>query len=169
MFQDIMQKVLRHKTVFAALNILLGIYLIITGRGSLYTAIRVAGTALLVAAAVYLALYFIRSRQDPMHLYYAGAACVAGLAVRWLAPALVSLFPVLAGIALIVIGISNLTSVSGSNVFPAYSKLGPILTIVLGALILFHPGRVLDLAVTLAGAALILNGLSELDLIRRIW
>ena len=68
MFQELTQKLLRHKTVFAALNILIGIYLLFTGRGSLYTAIRVIGTALLVAAVVYLVLYFKGSRQDRMHL-----------------------------------------------------------------------------------------------------
>ena len=169
MFQELTQKLLRHKTVFAALNILVGIYLLFTGRGSLYTAIRVIGTALIVAAVVYLVLYFKGSRQDRMHLYYAGAACAAGLAVRWFAPGLVNAFPVLAGLALIAIGVLNLTSATTIRIFPAYSKLGPILTIVLGALILFHPGRVLDLAVGLCGGALIVNGLSELDLIRRIW
>ena len=169
MFQELTQKLLRHKTVFAALNILVGIYLLFTGRGSLYTAIRVIGTALIVAAVVYLVLYFKGSRQDRMHLYYAGAACAAGLAVRWFAPVLVNAFPVLAGLALIAIGVLNLTSASTIRIFPAYSKLGPILTIVLGVLILFHPGRGLDLAVGICGGALIINGLSELDLIRRIW
>ncbi|MBR0387707.1 MAG: DUF308 domain-containing protein, partial [Clostridia bacterium] len=43
------------------------------------------------------------------------------------------------------------------------------LTIVLGALILFHPGAIVNAVVMLAGIALILNGLSELDMIRRIW
>ncbi len=169
MIQNWTQKLLRHKTLFSVLSILLGIYLIFSGRSSLYTVIRVIGTALMAAGIAYLILYFIGSRKVQTNLYYAGMAFVTGLAVRWFAPALVNLFPVLAGIVLIVIGVANLTSVSGNSAFPAYSKIVPILIIVLGALILFHPGRVLDLVMAICGGALIVNGLSELDLIRRIW
>jgi hypothetical protein len=34
---------------------------------------------------------------------------------------------------------------------------------------MFHPGTVLSTVIFLAGAALVLNGLTELDLIRRLW
>ena len=52
---------------------------------------------------------------------------------------------------------------------PLVSKAGPIVTLVLGVLIFTHPGSVMNMVVTLSGVALILNGLSELDMIRRVW
>ncbi len=169
MIQEMWQRLLRNKILFAALNIILGIYMVIARRSVLNVVIRVIGFALLMTAIAYLLMYFLGHRRDQIQLYYAGISGVAGLLVLWLIPSLVRLFPVLAGIALIVIGISNLTSVAKGGPFPAYSKAGPIVTIVLGAILLFRPGTALNLAVALAGIALILNGLSELDLIRRFW
>ena len=173
--KEMWQVLLRNKILFAVLNIVLGIYMIIARRGALNTVIRVVGYALLVTAIAYLVMYFTAKRthtpyqQDRTQLYYAGTAGIAGLAMLWLAPSLVSFFPVLAGLALIAMGIVNLTSASAGDSFPAYSKAGPIITIIIGAIVLFNPGAVINLAVALAGVALILNGLTELDLIRRIW
>ena len=163
-----MQQLIRNKTVMAAVSILTGIYLMIV-RGRVTTQLfRIIGYALLLTAAVYLVLYFVRGDRDQVKLGYAGIAAVAGLLVQWLAPMILHLFPVLLGLALIIAGIGNLTG-ARSQGFPKSSWIGPALTIVLGALILFHPGSVINTIVFLAGAALVLNGLSELDLIRRIW
>ena len=86
----------------------------------------------------------------------------------WLAPSIINLFPRIAGVLLVLAGIFNLTDASRAGGFPAWSRIVPVLTIVAGVLIFFHPGSILNAAVTLAGIALILHGLSELDLIRRI-
>jgi len=169
MIQEIWQRLLRNKILFAVLNILLGLFMVIARRSVLDVVIRVIGFALLITAAAYLLMYFLGHRRDQIQLYYAGISGVAGLLVLWLVPTLVRLFPMLAGIALILIGISNLTSAAKADQIPAYSKVGPIVTIVLGAILLFRPGTALNLVVALAGIALILNGLSELDLIRRFW
>lgn len=169
MLQEMLQKLMRHKIIFAVLNILLGIVLIFAGRSALNLVIRIVGYALIAAAVAYLAAYIMGKNRDQVQLYYAAISGAAGLGVLWLGPKLINLFPALAGIVLIFVGITNLTSASRAGAYPAYSKVGPIVTIVLGALALFQPGAVVSLATTVVGAALILNGLSELDLIRRIW
>ena len=129
----------------------------------------VAGYVMLATAVGYALIYFFGPRRDQVQLGYAGLATAAGLLIVWMAPAIVNLFPMLAGLGLIVVGLTNLMHAAREEGMPAASKVGPILTIVLGALILFHPGAIVNAVVMLAGIALILNGLSELDMIRRIW
>ena len=161
------RQLLRNKTVLAAVSILAGIYLMIARKNAPITLIRMLGYALLAAAVAYVVLYFTKDR-DQTKLYYAGGAAILGLLVQWLAPTIVNLLPIALGIAIIVAGVSNLTSARKEGL-DKVSWLGPVLTIVLGAVVLFNPGRVVSTVVFLAGAALVLNGLSELDLIRRIW
>lgn len=163
------QKLIRNKTLFAIVSIAMGIYMCFAGRGVLYNIVRVAGYVMLATAVGYALMYFINSRQDQVQLGYAGLAAVAGLLIVWLAPVIVNLFPMLAGLSLILVGLSNLLHAAGGAGMPVISKVGPILTIVMGAVILFHPGAIVNTVVILAGIALILNGLSELELIHRVW
>ena len=149
--QNLLQKYFKNKAILAAASILLGIYMIIARRQALVNVVRIGGYALFAIAIVYVLAYFFGPSRD-----------------RGLASVIVNIFPIIAGILLIIAGVSNLIQ-SGSDVYPSYSKIGPVLTIVLGALIVFHPGSIMNLVVLLAGIALVLNGLSELDLIRRLW
>ncbi len=163
------RNLIRNKTVFAVLNIVLGIYMCFAGRHVLDTIIRVAGYGLLGAAVVYAAMYFLgQGGRDQVKLGYAIAAGIAGLLIRVLAPAVVNLFPVLAGIGLILVGAVNLAQAYKSGMSLA-SMAGPALTEVLGILILLRPGFLVNAVVMVAGIALILNGLSELNMIRRVW
>lgn len=166
---SVLEKLLRNKTILAVVSIIFGIYMIIARRGVLDTIVRTAGYVLLGIAAAYVIMYFFGPRRDQVQLGYAGAAALGGLLVIWMAPAIINLFPRIAGIFLVLAGVSNLTEASRGESFPAYSKVVPILTIVLGVLIFFHPGSIINAVVVLAGAALIIHGLAELDLIRRIW
>ena len=162
------RQIIRNKTVLAAASIITGIYLMIA-RGSVVTnLVRMIGYAMFVIAAVYVVLYFLGKNREQVQLGYACGAAVLGLLVRWLAPTIVNLFPVALGIAIVLAGISNLTG-ARSQGMPKAAWIGPILTIVLGAVILFHPGSVVSTVIFLAGAALVLNGLTELDLVRRVW
>ena len=162
------RNLMRNKSISAIAGIVMGIYLIIARRSALYSLVRVIGYVLLAVGIAYAILYFFGSRRDQIQLGYAAAAVIGGLLVTWLAPTVVNLFPVLMGLCLMIAGISNLTA-ARDDVYPAASKIVPVLTIVLGAVILFHPGSTINLIVLLAGVALVLNGLSELDMIRRIW
>ena len=163
-----LKDLLRNKTIMAAASIAAGIFLMIARRSALYTLVRVLGYVLIGIAVAYLLLYLFGKNKNQIQLSYAGGAAVAGALIILLAPTVINLFPILAGIALIAIGIMNLTA-ARDGIYPTYSKIGPILTIVLGVLVLFHPGAIVNMVVFLVGAALVLNGLSELDLIRRLW
>ena len=166
--QNLLQKYFKNKAILAAASILLGIYMIIARRQALVNVVRIGGYALFAIAIVYVLAYFFGPSRDNGMLVYGCAALIGGLLVRGLASVIVNIFPIIAGILLIIAGVSNFIQ-SGSDVYPSYSKIGPVLTIVLGALIVFHPGSIMNLVVLLAGIALVLNGLSELDLIRRLW
>ena len=162
------QRIMKNKTAVAVASIVAGVYLMIARRHAVITLIHMLGFALFAVAAVYLVLYFTDPNRDRMKLGYAGGAAVLGLLARWLAPAIINLFPVLLGLAIIAAGISNLTAARNLNT-PKASWIGPALTILLGAVILFHPGSVISTFIFIGGAALVLNGLTELDMIRRIW
>lgn len=167
--KDMIRSIVRNKTVLAILSIVMGIYMCVAGRNVLYSIIRVAGYGLIGAAIIYLVLYLTgQNGRDQVKMGYAIVSGIAGLLIVRLAPAIVNLFPILAGVGLILAGIGNLTQAAGSGM-PMVSKVGPIVTLVLGLLILTHPGTVVNMVVTLAGIALILNGLSELEMIRRVW
>ena len=163
------RNLVRNKTVFAILSIVMGIYMCVAGRSVLYSIVRVAGYGLLGAAIIYLVMYFMgQGGRDQVQLGYAAVSGIAGLLIVRMAPAIVNIFPMLAGIGLILAGAGNLAQAAG-NGMPLVSRAVPIVTIVLGVLILLHPGSIVNLVVTLAGVALIINGLSELDMIRRVW
>ena len=162
------RKLIRNKVLFAIVSILMGLYMCFAGRGVLYNIVRVAGYVMLATAAGYALMYFLGSSRDRVQLGYAALAGIAGLLIVWMAPAIVNAFPVLAGLCLVLAGVGNLTQASREGL-PRSAMVGPVLTIVLGAVVLFHPGSVVNAVVMVAGIALILNGLSELNMIRRFW
>ena len=161
----------------AAINLIAPIMMLINGMGMML------GMGASVVAAIHLSKGNVKAaRINVTQAFEAGIAislligavgylfpgAVLGLLARWLAPTIVNLVPVLVGIAIIAAGVSNLMAARNMN-YPKATMLGPVLTIVLGALVVFHPGFVLSTVIFLAGVALVLNGLSELELIRRVW
>ena len=156
------QRILRNKMILAIVSVVAGIFLILARGRVLVTLIRVLGYGLIGAAIAYFLLYFSgRNGKDEIALGYGVLAGAAGLLVVWLAPSIVNLFPVLMGLGLMISGITSLLGAgSGRN------KIGPVVVIILGALILFHPGAILNAVVLCAGIALVVNGLSDLNLIR---
>ena len=160
------ERLIQNKKAMAVTSILAGVFLMIARKRTTTFLIRVLGYALLALAVVYFVLYFIGQRKDRIKLGYACGAAVAGILIRVLAPAVLNFFPMLLGAIIAIIGIGNLTAAK-KQTYPKTSMIGPVLTIVLGAVILFRPGFVLSTVIFLGGAALVLNGLTELDLIRR--
>ena len=163
-----LQQLIRNKTVVAAISIITGIYLMIARRNAIGALIQMISYALFVMAVVYLVMYFVEKDHDQVKLGYACGAAVLGLLARWVVPAILNIAPVLIGIAIIAAGVSNLMAARNLK-YPTFSLTGPVLTIVLGVVVLFFSHSVISTAIFLAGVALVLNGLSEMDLIRRIW
>ena len=124
--------------------------------------IRVAGYVLLAAAAVYLVMYFRDNRQNEAQMGYAVMAAGAGLLMILLSRTLLRIFPVIAGVVMIVSSAATLMRTYRDSNVPLYAKLLSALVILIGILIVLHPGRIADTIVFCVGAAFVVNGISGL-------
>ena len=163
------QKLIKNKTIYAVASIIIGIIMIILQKRVLDDVIRVIGWILIGTGVAYLVSYFIGGNKENVRIGYAIAACAGGLLLILLAKSIVHLFPILAGVLLIINGVMNLNGVNGEKDIPAYSKGTAIAIIVLGVLVIIFGQTLLNLVVLLMGICLVLNGLAELDIIRRFW
>ena len=132
-------------------------------------ALILTAAMLLAAGAAYVIYYFIGNNREGVRLGYAAAAAVAGLVLVLRPASVLNIFPILAGAALVINGISNLVQASSGDTAPSYSRIVAIVIIIIGALLIFRPFRIWDALVFIMGAALVLNGLADLDIVRRFW
>ena len=162
------QKLLRNKTILAIASIVTGIVLMVFQRTVPITLIRIVGYILLVTAGGYLVTYFFGPavRRDQIQLGYAVVSAVCGLLMIMLAGSIVNLLPKLLGVVLIVNGASNLMAVRSSSL---QDKMGPFVIIALGIFFVLFSGVIANIVILLIGIAFVLNGLAELNLIRKIW
>ena len=161
------RRIARNKFIIALLSICFGIYLIAARRHAVEGIIRIGGYISIGAAVAYLLYYFFGNNRDEIQLGYAVIYGVIGLLALLLAPTMINVFEIAVGIILILAGVGNLTAAREAGL-PLYSKVIPIVTIVIGVLVVFHPGSIMNIVTLLAGIALVINGLNELDIARRI-
>lgn len=166
---DMIQKLIKNKTIYAVASIVIGIFMIIKQGRVADDVLRVTGWLLIGAGVIYLVSYFTGKENNTVQLGYAAAACIGGLLLVLLARSIINLFPVLVGVLLIINGATNLSGVRNESDIPVYSKGTAIAIIVLGALVIVFGHTLINLAVLLIGICLVLNGLAELDIIRRFW
>ena len=160
---------LKNKTIMSVAGIIIGLILMIWRGSFVASMIRVIGYILLAAAAVYLVMYFRDNRQNETLLGYAVAAAGTGLLLILLCGTILRIFPVLAGIAMILSGAVTLIQTAGNKYIPLYSKLLSALVIVLGILIVTRPGRIADAIVFCVGTVFVVNGISGLIASRDIY
>ena len=120
-------------------------------------------------AAAYLVSYFMAKDKDSINLGYSVLAAAAGILLIVLAGPILNLFPRILGIVLVINGVTNLSQANVPGATPKYSKAVSIIILIVGVLVFFRPGVMINAVTFVAGAALILNGLAELDIIRRFW
>ena len=164
-----LQKLIRNKTILAVASILFGLWLMIFRTAALNLVIRVAGYGLLAIGAAYLVYYFMTGRGESIRLGYGVVAAIAGLLVLSLGPALINFLPVLAGLVLILNGGADLYHLWEQDRSFRPVLIMPAATALLGLLVVFHPGAVAGAVVLVAGAAFVLNGLADLNIIRKFW
>ncbi len=162
------EKYLRNKTILSAAGIIMGVILMIWRGQVVETMIRVMGYMMIATAAVYLFMYFRENRQNEMMLGYAIMSGGAGLLLVLLCRVILNAFPVIIGVVLIMSGAAALLETCRDREIPLYSKLLSILIVVLGVLILIHPGRIANAIVFCTGFALVVNGISGLLMSRQI-
>lgn len=157
-----MEKYLKNKTIMSVAGIVIGLILMIWRGQFVEQMIRVSGYVLLVAAAVYLVMYFRDNRQNEAQMGYAVMAAGAGLLMILLSRTLLRIFPVIAGVVMIVSSAATLMRTYRDSNVPLYAKLLSALVILIGILIVLHPGRIADTIVFCVGAAFVVNGISGL-------
>ena len=163
------QKLTRNKTILAIASIVIGAFMMIRRGSMVADLLRIVGYLLIAAGAAYVIYYFIGKNREGVRLGYAAAAAVAGLVLVLRPASVLNIFPILAGAALVINGISNLVQASSGDTAPSYSRIVAIVIIIIGALLIFRPFRIWDALVFIMGAALVLNGLADLDIVRRFW
>lgn len=163
------QKLTRNKTILAIASIVIGVFMMIRRGSMVADLLKIVGYLLLAAGAAYLIFYFIGKNREGVRLGYAAVAAIAGLVLILRPYSVLNIFPILAGAVLVINGISNLIQASQGEGAPSYSRIVAIVIIIIGALLIFRPFRIWDALVFIMGAALVLNGLADLDIIRRFW
>ena len=164
-----LEKIIKNKTIYAVASIVIGVVMIVKGGRIAGDLIRVVGWLMIGMGAAYAASYFFGEDRDEVQLGYAILAAAGGLTVVLLANTIVNLFPILAGILLIVNGVVNITKISGETDATASSKGTAIAVIILGVLVIFFGKALISAAVVIMGICLVLNGLAELNVIHRFW
>ena len=107
-------------------------------------------------------MYFRDNRQNEAQMGYAAMAAGAGLLMILLSRTLLRIFPVIAGVVMIVSSAATLMRTYRDSNVPLYAKLLSALVILIGILIVLHPGRIADTIVFCVGAAFVVNGISGL-------
>lgn len=168
MIKSMIQRFLRHRMVLLIAEIIAGLVLMIWRGQVVEQMIRVVGYILIAAAAAYIVFYFTGGRRDEMLLGYAALSGAAGALLVLLSGFFLRAFPILAGCLMILSSAAGLYQMMNSIYTPWYSKALSVLVLLLGILILIHPGTIANAIVFCIGAAFMVNGISGLIMIYKV-
>ena len=163
-------RLLRGKLAPAVCSILFGVALIIARRSAMDVLVRATAVIIAVGGLAGVLQYFFGPVKDRMQLSLSVFALAFGVLCWFIAGTLVDIFPILAGIMLILNGLSNLAPLSS----PADSAGTPlvvlfsILMIGGGLFIVFHPAAAENMLMVYIGVCYILNGIFDLILLHRM-
>ena len=115
---------------------------------------------IVLGAAVYGVFYLIGFYTDSTQLMTAAGCAAAGIIFLSWPRLIVDLFPILAGVALILNGMSNLAEAGRTK--EKGTAVTAVLVIIAGILIAFHPGFIANAIVLCVGIGLTLNGAFDL-------
>lgn len=149
------------------ITLLLGCVLLLMPGAALTTVVRIIGVFLLLAAAAKLIGAFRDRRSVIASRFLFGNGLLSGLAGLFLLlkpAAAVSVFPMIAGIIVLLSGLINLSNALECRRMyvneSAAVLIMPIITIVLGAVLLFNPFSAAATLVRVIGCILIYNGIT---------
>ena len=166
------RQLLKNKMVPALLCIALGILIVIARRAAVDFLVKCIGGLVIAAAVGFVAVYMTRPDKDagnlPMVLAIAGVTALTGILLITFAENIVDIFPVIMGLYLIMNGLSHLTAAYVSTANRVTAAVLGVLVIVLGVLIVFRPGFLVNMIMVFIGGSFIVNGLSDLLLLRQV-
>ena len=166
------KQLLKSKMVPALLSVALGIVIIIARRAALDLLVKIIGGLVIASGIGFIAVYLTRPDKEagnlPMVLLLSGAAAAAGLLLIVFAGHIVDIFPVIMGIYLILNGLSHLTEAYVDSENRVLATILGVLVIVLGLMIVFRPGFLVNMIMVFIGASFLVNGVMDLLLLRRV-
>ena len=165
------RELLKNKAMAAVLSVALGVVIIIARRAALDLLVRIIGGLVITAGVALIAVNLIRHDTESgtmtTVLVTGGLAILAGIILISCAEGIVDFFPTLMGIFLILNGLSHLAvaHMDPDNRIAA-AIMGAII-IVLGILIVMHPGFIANAIMIFIGSAFIVNGLFDLFMVKQ--
>ena len=166
------KQLLSSKLVPAVLSIILGIVIVIARRSAVDLLVKIVGGIVIAAAIGFIVIYLIRPNKEagnlPMVLVSAGVAALTGILIITFAESIVSIFPVIMGLYLILNGLSHLTAGYADPDNRIIAVLLGVLVIALGLLIVVQPNFIVNTIMIFIGAAFIVNGVSDLMMKKKL-
>lgn len=150
----------------AVLSILVGLFLIIRQGSAIADVVRIIGWLILIAGIV---TFFTWLKDKNTAEITTTIICIICGIIFISSPGwLINFFPILVGLLLIINSISNITALSKSGQKSNASLISAVLSLILGVLILFHPGALVNVITLLMGITLLINGISDLMLVNSV-
>ena len=164
------RELLKNKAMAAVLSVALGIVIIIARRAALDLLVRIIGGLVITGGIALIAVNLIRPNAGSGNmttvLVMGGLAILAGIILISCAEGIVDFFPTLMGIFLILNGLSHL-AVAGTDPDNRIVAVIMGVIIILGVLIVMHPGFIANAIMIFIGSAFIVNGLFDLFMIKQ--
>jgi len=165
------KQLLNSKLVPAVLSIVLGILVVIARRSALDLLVRIIGGLVITGGIALIAVNLIRPNAGSGNmttvLVMGGLAILAGIILISCAEGIVDFFPTLMGIFLILNGLSHLAFAGTDPDNRIAATIMGAIIIILGILIVMHPGFIANAIMIFIGSAFIVNGLFDLFMMKQ--
>ena len=162
------RELLKNKATAAVLSVALGIVII---RAALDLLVRIIGGLIITGGVALIAINLIRpanvSGNMTTILVMGGLAILAGIILISCAEGVVDFFPTLMGIFLILNGLSHLAFAGTDPDNRIAATIMGAIIIILGILIVIHPGFIANAIMIFIGSAFIVNGLFDLFMMKQ--
>ncbi len=166
---ELVKQLLRGKIVPAVLSIVLGIALILAQRSAFDVLVKITGVLTVIGGVGFVCLYFFGPvTRDKSALVLGCIAVVLGVVMFIYANVLDEIFISLMGVVLILNGLSNVTEARLDTENRLLSAVFGVAVIILGILIILHPGSMMNGVTIYLGIFFVVNGLADLFLLHRM-
>ena len=161
----------KNKLISAIACIIIGILLIVFRRSALDLLVKIVGLIMIIGGLIVFLGGRVKARSTAgtgiSETTLACAAIIVGLIFIIGARGIVNIFPIIMGIILLITGLSNLTGTltlsdeaRGSSW--TFSLILSIVVLILGLLVLFHPGAIANAIVFFVGVSVLIGGINQL-------
>lgn len=166
------RQLMKGKMVPAVVSIVMGIVIILARRAALDLLVKIVG-GLVIAGAIGLVIVYLKKEpkvegEMKYALLFAAVGTLAGILLISFAANVVDIFPVLIGIYLILNGLSHLGAAYADQENRAFIAVMGVLVLIMGIMIVCRPGFLVDMILVFIGAAMIVNGIMDLLVVRKI-